>query len=98
MPDTILITGATGFVISNVTRHLAELGHEVVAADLVPPDEALREFWSGLAGPVSFRQLDVTDGTALRRLTAALRAIRARHRLATAALGHPRLGPGRPAG
>jgi nucleoside-diphosphate-sugar epimerase len=30
---SILVTGATGFVMANLTRHLAEQGHAVVAAD-----------------------------------------------------------------
>jgi nucleoside-diphosphate-sugar epimerase len=67
---TILITGATGFVMANLARHLAELGHQVVAADLNPPDEALRTFLTGLPGPVIFRRLNVTDRAAVRAFVA----------------------------
>lgn len=64
----ILVTGATGFVMTNLVRHLAEAGHAVVAADLNPPDAALREWLSGLPGPVTFRSVDVADPAAVRAL------------------------------
>ena len=83
---SILITGATGFVISNLTRHLAELGHDVVAADLNPPDDALRDFLRGLPGQVSFRQLDVADAEAVRGLVRELRPARAVHGAAITAI------------
>src|SRR5688572_11941257 len=75
----ILITGATGFVISNLTRHLAEQGHAVVAADLVPPDAAMQGFLSGLPGEVTFRQLDVRDRAAVRSLIEEVRPERVVH-------------------
>jgi UDP-glucuronate 4-epimerase len=75
----ILLTGATGFVIANLTRHLAELGHDVIAADLNPPDRPLRQFLSGLPGAVSFRKVDVTDGSAVRRLIMKTRPARLVH-------------------
>jgi len=40
----ILITGATGFVMSALARYLAEHGHHVVVADLKPPGAALRAY------------------------------------------------------
>src|SRR5919198_575953 len=83
---TILITGATGFVISNLTRHLAELGQDVVAADLNPPDDALRDFLSGLPGQVSFRQVDVADPEAVHGLVRELRPARAVHGAAITAI------------
>jgi UDP-glucuronate 4-epimerase len=75
----ILLTGATGFVIANLTRHLAEQGHDVIAADLNPPDRPLRQFLSGLPGAVSFRKVDVTDRAAVRRLIMKTRPARLVH-------------------
>ena len=77
MPERILITGATGFVMSGVARHLASLGHEVVAADLVQPDEAMRRYLSNLPGSVEFRQVDTTDRAALLELVRKVRPTRA---------------------
>ncbi|PYM78727.1 MAG: hypothetical protein DME13_28205 [Candidatus Rokuibacteriota bacterium] len=79
MRSTILLTGATGFVMANVVRHLAELGHDVVGADLTPPDPALRRFVESLPGRVSFRQIDVTDRAAFAALVHDVRPARAVH-------------------
>jgi nucleoside-diphosphate-sugar epimerase len=73
----ILLAGATGFVIANLARHLSAAGHEVLAADLNPPDAPLREFVS--AGAVAFRQVDVTDRDALRDLLLESRPTRVVH-------------------
>jgi nucleoside-diphosphate-sugar epimerase len=70
---TILITGATGFVMSGLARHLAERGRAVVAADVHAPDAALRAHLAGLSGVVTFRQIDVTDPAAVRSLVADVR-------------------------
>jgi UDP-glucuronate 4-epimerase len=75
----ILLTGATGFVIANLTRYLAEQGHDVIAADLNPPDRPLRQFLSGLPGAVSFRKVDVTNRAAVRRLITTTRPARLVH-------------------
>jgi nucleoside-diphosphate-sugar epimerase len=83
---TALVTGATGFVMANLVRHLAELGHDVVAADLKPPDAPLKQFVDGLPGKVSFRQLDVTDGPAVRALVRETRPDRAVHGAAVTAI------------
>jgi UDP-glucose 4-epimerase len=66
----MLVTGATGFVMSGTVRDLAGRGHAVVAADLHPPDDALRAHLTGLAGPVTFRRVDVADPAAVRALVA----------------------------
>jgi nucleoside-diphosphate-sugar epimerase len=83
---TILVTGATGFVMANVIRHLAERGHDVVAADLKPPDASLRRFVDGLRGSVTFRQLDVTDRAAVSSLIRDVRPARAVHGAAITAI------------
>jgi UDP-glucose 4-epimerase len=75
----ILVTGATGFVIANLVRHLAENGHAIAAADLNPPDDALRRFLSGLPGEVTFHRVDVADRHAVGRLVDDLRPDRAVH-------------------
>jgi nucleoside-diphosphate-sugar epimerase len=64
----ILVTGATGFVMANVVRYLADHGHDVVAADRKGPDALLREHLGGGLGAVSFRDIDVTDRAAVAAL------------------------------
>jgi len=78
-PGAILVTGATGFVMANVTHHLAEHGHAVVAADLKPPDALLRRFLEGLPGAVTFRPLDVSNRGAVLDLIREVRPARAVH-------------------
>ena len=76
---SILVTGATGFVMANLVRHLAANGHRVVAADRVPPDDLLRRFVSDLPGAVEFVSVDVTDRAAVRRMIDAARPERVVH-------------------
>jgi nucleoside-diphosphate-sugar epimerase len=82
----ILITGATGFVMSGLARHLAERGHALVAADLHAPDPALRAHLGGLAGAVTFRQVDVSDQTSVRTLIDDVRPERVVHGAAITAI------------
>lgn len=83
---TMLITGATGFVMSGLARHLAERGHAVVAADLYEPDAALRGHLGGLAGAVTYRQVDVTDPAAVSALIDDVRPERIVHGAAITAI------------
>jgi len=83
---TTLITGATGFVMSGLARHLADRGHTLVAADLHAPDAALRAHLGGLAGAVTFRQVDVTDAAAVRLLIGEVRPDRIVHGAAITAI------------
>lgn len=76
---SILVTGATGFVMANLARHLAAEGHQVVAADLVAADEPLGRFLAGLPRAVAFEPLDVTDRAAVRRLVSRVRPERTVH-------------------
>jgi nucleoside-diphosphate-sugar epimerase len=61
----VLVTGAAGFVTLNVVRALATRGHEVVAFDRRPPDDAARAY----AGPsVRWSVGDVREVEALTRV------------------------------
>ncbi len=82
----ILVTGATGFVMANLVRHLAEHGHEVVAADVNRPDGVLKQFVGGLPGTVTFVKMDVTDRDDVLRLIADIRPARAVHGAAVTAI------------
>ena len=60
---TIAVTGASGFVCSNVTNVLAERGTRVLACDIDPPPPPLERRWAGYGDRVAYVQLDVTkDG------------------------------------
>ncbi len=80
---TILITGATGFVMSGLARHLAARGHAVVAADLHGPDAALRRY---LGGSVTFREVNVAEGAAVDALLTEVRPERVVHGAAITAI------------
>ncbi|MCB0046575.1 MAG: NAD(P)-dependent oxidoreductase [Caldilineaceae bacterium] len=65
----LLITGALGFVGINIMRTLAaRAGVEIVAADLHPPDRAIRRFLAPLNQAIRFITLDVTDRAAVRNV------------------------------
>ena len=56
MSDSVLITGANGFIGSHVTRLLETLGHEVIPVDALPRSADL-----SLLGIKTSCMLDVTD-------------------------------------
>ncbi len=64
---TYLVTGATGFLGSNVMLHLVSKGHCVVACDLDTPGDLLRRAGE-CAGDVRWLEMDVADPKAWARL------------------------------
>jgi nucleoside-diphosphate-sugar epimerase len=63
-----MVTGGTGFVGSNIVKTLAERGHEVVAFDIVPPNDLLTRFIQPWAGKVTFVQGDILTPDDLERV------------------------------
>lgn len=61
----VLVTGAAGFVTLNVVRALAARGHEVVAFDRRPPDDAARAY---VGAAVRWSVGDVREADALGRV------------------------------
>lgn len=86
VPMTLLVTGASGFVMANVVRALAARGHDVAAADVNAPDAALEQYVAGLPGRVRFHRVDVADRTAVERLITDIRPARAVHGAAITAI------------
>jgi UDP-glucose 4-epimerase len=82
----VLVTGATGFVMASLVRHLAGEGHAVVAADLNPPEDRLAAFWKGLPGAVAYRALDVRDAAAVQALVRSANPDRTVHGAAITAI------------
>jgi len=66
VPDTILITGGTGFVGANLVLHLAQRGHRVVAYDLASPPPLVERFWASVSERIAFEVGSVTDLDRLR--------------------------------
>jgi nucleoside-diphosphate-sugar epimerase len=57
----VLITGANGFVGSNLVRHLAGAGHHVLALDRSHPDDLVRRYLAAASDRVAFTQADLSE-------------------------------------
>ena len=68
--STLLVTGATGFVMSVMARHWLERGHAVVALDRAPLDEAARAFFAPVAARLTVVRADVSDPASVARALA----------------------------
>jgi nucleoside-diphosphate-sugar epimerase len=66
MAESVLVTGANGFVGSHVTRLLESLGHKIIPIDVLPRSADL----SLLGIKTPSRIVNVTDATAFRELCA----------------------------
>ena len=67
---TTLVTGATGFVASNIVKALVQRGHEVVAYDIVAPSDLLKRYVAPWGDRITFVQGDILDVDALDRVFA----------------------------
>lgn len=65
-PETILVTGGTGFIGSHTAKVLVEQGHDVVATDVATDTQRLEKL--GVLDALEFRRLDLTDPVALTRV------------------------------
>ncbi|MDP2604518.1 MAG: NAD-dependent epimerase/dehydratase family protein [Deltaproteobacteria bacterium] len=66
MTESVLITGANGFIGSHVTRLLESFGHEIIPIDVLPRSSDLSLL--GIKTPSQL--INVTDGPAFRELCA----------------------------
>jgi len=56
-----LVTGGTGFVISNLLRELGVHGHEIISLDITPPDPIVREYLQQWSDQIHWVQGDVLE-------------------------------------
>jgi nucleoside-diphosphate-sugar epimerase len=71
MSEKVVITGGTGFVLSNVARlvHERRPAAEIVLVDLAPPDPLTEAFLAGFDGRLRLVRGDVRDAAFLRSLS-----------------------------
>ena len=74
-----LITGSTGFVISNVVRECAQKGHTVVALDVVAPNDMVERYLAPWADRITWVQADILDPGALNQVASAYSITRIVH-------------------
>lgn len=65
MPETVLITGGSGFIGAYTTAELVRAGHRVVAFDAAPPVWGAAALLDSLPEPPTFVRGDVADVTEL---------------------------------
>ena len=67
---TLLVTGATGFVMSHLVRQWLERDahSKVLAIDAAPPDAEAERFFSAVVDRIQFHQADILDETLWRSL------------------------------
>lgn len=70
---TVLVTGSSSGIGLAIARELAAAGHDVMLNGIEPPESVAAicaELSEGGGGQVDYRQADLTDGAAVRRLVA----------------------------
>jgi len=65
---SVLVTGGSGFVPSNIVRRFAMSGEKVVSIDVTAPDETLSRYLGEFGDKVSFVEGDIRDADLLARV------------------------------
>lgn len=67
-PVRVLITGGSGFVASNIVQRFAASGHDVVSADITPPDDVMLSTLGDLSQRIEFATGDLRDADFVAKL------------------------------